>query len=111
MLAFYIGNDLDSVIGNPIGQPMATVSQGPGVVLGMKLICMLDFLQQCRKAGNIGYLGIHDFDSLDDGNGLRAVYVLRFRQILIKRPSAHCGFAPAVRLFAGPGSAAVGCIV
>ncbi|KAJ7604303.1 amino acid/polyamine transporter I [Mycena polygramma] len=25
VLAFYIGNDLDSVIGNPIGQPMATI--------------------------------------------------------------------------------------
>lgn len=26
VLAFYIGDDLEAVIGNPIGQPMATVS-------------------------------------------------------------------------------------
>jgi hypothetical protein len=110
VLALYIGNDLDSVIGNPIGQPMATVSQSYSPLFLRIQLCQIFF----NSVGKQGTLAIWAFMILTLWmTGMDYVRRLGFCNFVnpSECPSAHCRIAPTVRLFAGPRSAAVGLVV
>lgn len=63
-----MGKDIDSILSNPIGQPLATVRViTPTVHSGLTLRFMLDILQQLRKDRHTCFMGIHRDRAVHDG--------------------------------------------
>lgn len=65
-LVFNMGTDLESIMSNPIGQPLATV-RATGHIGGEVLTCFSDFFQQFRKTRNFSPVVFHYHRPVYDG--------------------------------------------
>ena len=66
-LAFNMGTDLESILSNPIGQPLATVGERDSPLVAHSH-SHLDILQQLRKAGNTCFVVLDHHRSVYDGH-------------------------------------------